>query len=112
MTRVYRPVGQAVSVANTDVTLYTVPALKNFVGSTLSICNRDKSGAVATYRIAVVPNGDTLADKHYLQHDEFINSRASKRFTLGMTLGPNDDVIVRSDGANLSFTLFGSEISA
>jgi len=107
----YKIAGQSAPAIDTDTTIYTVPAATQFVGSTISVCNRDAAGSPVAFRVAVVPSAETLATKHYLIYDELIDVRSSRRFTLGITLATGDKVIVRTDTANLSFTLFGSEIS-
>lgn len=111
MALFYKIAGQSAPVINTDTPLYTVPAATQFVGSTISICNRATTGSPVAFRVAVIPSGGTLAIEHYLIYDELIDVRSSKRFTLGITLAAGDKVVVRTDSASLSFTLFGSEIS-
>ena len=59
--------GQSNPSATTATTLYTVPALKEAVVSSISICNLASSSA--TYRIAIRPAGATLANTHYLAYD-------------------------------------------
>lgn len=110
MPSVYKTAGQAAPVADTDTTLYTVPASKSFVSSSIVICNRHASNH-AMFRIAVVPSGETLADKHYLYFDQFVSSRDTLSKLLGLSLATGDQVIVRADSADCSFSLFGSEIS-
>lgn len=111
MPNSYKIAGQAAPAADTDTTLYTVPASKQFVGSSILICNRNTTGVNSKFRIAVVPNGQVLADQHYLHFDQFAPARETVTKTIGMSLATGDAVVVRSDSADLSFTLFGSEIS-
>jgi hypothetical protein len=103
--------GQLSPAINVDSVLYPVPALTQSIGSTLYLVNRDPSGIAAAIRIAVVPNGDTLSVQHYLEYDKLIEARGSRRLTIGMTLSAGDKVYVRSDTGNVSFSLFGVEIS-
>ena len=111
MANNYKTVGQAAPSANTDTNLYVVPANNRFVSSTLSICNRNVSGVNSKFRVAVVPNGESLSNKHYVIYEQFINSRDTIYKSIGMTLAEGDTVIVRSDSADLSFSLFGNEIT-
>lgn len=69
MPKVYKTVGQSAPAANTDTTVYTVPASTQFVGSTITVCNRD-SNVVSSYRIAIVPSGATLASQHYIVYEK------------------------------------------
>lgn len=107
----YKPAGQAAPAANTDTDLYVVPVGKSFVGSSLVICNRNVNGVNSKFRVAVVPNGETLASKHYLHFDQFAPARETITKTIGYSLAAGDKVVVRADSADLSFTLFGSEIT-
>jgi hypothetical protein len=111
MPNSYKIAGQAAPLADTDTTLYTVPTGKSFVGSTLSICNRDTSGANASFRVAVVKSGETIGNSHYLCYEKLIESRGDRKLTIGLALSEGDFVVVRASSASLSFSLFGSEIS-
>ncbi len=110
MAKGYKIAGQSAPAANTDTTVYTVPAGKSFVSSSLTICNRD-AAAAASYRVAVVPSGASLSNQHYIVYDKPIDNKNFTSLVLGLTLNEGDKVVVRSSSANLSFNLFGSEIS-
>ena len=107
----YRVLGQA-TAATTAVSLYTVPASTTAVISTVSVCN---FGTATTYRIAVRPLGAAIANQHYLTYDSSIPANDSVLLTLGLTLSATDVVSVSSGmtatATNLSFGLFGSEIT-
>jgi hypothetical protein len=107
----YKVLGQAATAATTDTTLYTAPAGTQTVVSTIVIANRSSSTA-ATYRIAVRPAGATLANQHYLVFDSGISTSDSISLTLGITLAATDVITVYASTANLTFSLFGSEITA
>lgn len=111
MPNTYKTAGQAAPAASTNTDLYVVPANKNFVSSSIVICNRNVSGGVSKFRIAVVPSGESLANKHYLFFDQFIDMRDTLSKVLGISMSAGDKVVVWADSADLSFSLFGSEIS-
>lgn len=111
MPNTYKTMGQAAPGANSDTELYKVPLLTQFVESSLTVCNRNITGVAATFRIAVVPAGQSLATKHYLVYDQMLDARSSTTLTLGFTMGPEDKVFVRASSGDLSFSLFGCEIS-
>lgn len=111
MANTYKIAGQAVSSANTDTLLYTVPADTQFVESTLTVCNRNINGIMSTFRVAVVKSGEALSDKNYLVYDMPLEARATQSLTLGFTLGAGDKVFVRSSSGDMSFSVFGCEIS-
>lgn len=108
MTTAYKVLGQSIPAATTLTTLYTVPATTSTVCSTLSICNQ---GTDTTFRVAVRPAGATVSSVHYLFYDLTIAANDTMLFTLGMTLATTDVVSVYAATANVSFHLYGSEVS-
>lgn len=107
MTTAYKVLGQVSPSATTATTLYTASSVQA-VASTLSVCNR---GAPTNYRVAVRPAGASLANLHYIVYDSVINANDTVFLTIGVTLASTDVVTVYAGTANLSFSLFGSEIS-
>jgi len=90
-------------------TLYTVPDLADAsaVVSTLTVTN---TGSVsATYRVAVVKYGETLANKHLVGFDVPVAPNSIETLTLGLTIGRQDRVLVQTDSDKVQFSLFGSE---
>jgi hypothetical protein len=108
MATTYEVLGQESPAANTDDDLYTVPSATSAVVSTLSVCNR---GVSTTFRVAVRPAGATLANQHYIVFDNIVNAGDAVFLTLGITLAATDVVTVRAGTADMSFSLFGSELS-
>lgn len=108
MASMYKTLGQVAPVATTLTTLYTVPALTSAVCSTLSICNRGVSTQV---RVAVRPAGAAIDNKHYIAYDAPVNQYESVFLTLGVTLATTDVVSVYAGTADVSFGLFGTEVS-
>jgi hypothetical protein len=104
----YKVLGQVAPSAATDTTLYTVPALKESILSTLIVANREN--ASRTFRIAIRPGGETLANQHYIAFDVTVNALDSTTLTLGITLAASDVITVRGSGASMSFSAFGTEI--
>jgi hypothetical protein len=108
MPTVYKVLGQSAPSATTDTTLYTVPGGQQAVISTLVVANR--AATSPTFRIAVRPNGATLANEHYLAFDVLIGANDSTTLTLGLTLSAGDIITVRASDENLTFSAFGSEV--
>jgi glucose-6-phosphate dehydrogenase assembly protein OpcA len=104
----YKVLGQNAPAATTATTLYTVPALTEAIISTLVVANR--ASTAATYRIAIRPNGDTLANQHYVAYDVPVDGSDSTTLTLGITLAANDVITVYGSTANLTFSAFGTTI--
>ena len=107
MATTYKVLGQSAPSATTNTDLYTVAALTSAVCSTLAICNR---GTSTTFRVAVRPAGAAIANQHYIVYDNTVNQYDTVFLTLGITLAATDVVTVYAGSANLSFSLFGSEI--
>lgn len=105
----YKVLGQSAPSATTDTTLYTVPSATETIISTIVIANR--AASAGTYRIAIRPNGATLANSHYVAFDVAIAANDSTALTLGITIDAADVVTVRASSADMTFTAFGSEIS-
>jgi hypothetical protein len=104
----YKILGQSAPSATTNTDLYTVPALKETIVSTIVIANR--SDLLTAYRVAVLPSGGSLGNEHYIAFDVNVGISDSTTMTLGITLTAGDKIIVRTATANVSFSAFGSEI--
>ena len=109
MATTYKTLGQSAPSATTAAALYTVPAATETIISTITVCNRGT--AAGTYRIAVRPNGATLANQHYLVFDASLPAKATDTLTLGITVDATDVVEVYASTADFSFNAFGSELS-
>lgn len=111
MAKNYKIAGQVAPAANTDTDLYLVPASTKFIASVLRVSNRGTVGVTTLFRVAVVPSGDTLANKHYIEYDVPIDGKAGKNILAGLALAPGDKIVVRADTTDLSFTLSGVELT-
>jgi glucose-6-phosphate dehydrogenase assembly protein OpcA len=109
MAITYKVLGQSAPSATTQTTLYQVPSATSAVVSTLVVANR--AASVSSYRIAIRPNGATLANQHYIAYDVAVGASDSTTLTLGITLAENDIIAIYAGSANLSFSVFGSEIT-
>jgi hypothetical protein len=109
MAKSYKIIAQASPNATTDTTLYTVPSSTQVVISSITICNR--GGNTATYRIAMRPNAETLADKHYIAYGATVPANDTIALTLGLTADAADVITVYTSTASVSFGVFGSEIA-
>lgn len=108
-TATYKVLAQSAPAATTNTNVYTVGAGKSAVVSTMVICNR--AALAASYRIAIRPAGATLANEHYIAYDVTVAASDSTTLTLGITLAATDVVTVYGSTANLSVSIFGSEIA-
>lgn len=100
-------VAQSAPGATTLTDLYTVPASKFAVLSSVVVCNR--SAGALTYRLAVAPAGAVDANSHYLAYGAAIEANGMVALKLGATLATTDVVRVYASSADLTFTAFGME---
>jgi hypothetical protein len=108
MAKNYKVLGQSAPSATTSTDVYTVGSATQSIISTITVCNRGATST--TYRIAIRPNGATLANQHYLAYDVVIGATDTSALTLGITCDAADVITVYAGNANLSFNIFGSEI--
>lgn len=108
-TTTYKVLAQSALSATTNTDVYTVPSATSAVVSTMVLCNR--STTAAAFRIAIRPAGATLANQHYIAYDVTLGANDSTTLTLGITLATTDVVTVYASTANVSVSLFGSQIA-
>lgn len=101
--------GQVNPSATTLTTLYTVPASKEAVVSSISVANL--TATAATFRLAVRPAGEAIANKHYIGYDITVGASDSTIITVGLTLATTDVLSVYASTANIAFQAFGDEAS-
>jgi glucose-6-phosphate dehydrogenase assembly protein OpcA len=99
--------GQSNPAATTLTTLYTVPAGKETVVSSISVANL--TATAATFRLAVRPAGESIANKHYIGYDITVGASDSTIITVGLTLAATDVISVYASTANIAFQAFGDE---
>ena len=101
--------GQVNPAATTATTAYTVPVATEAIVSSIVVANQ--AATAGTYRVAVRPDGDTLAAEHYLAYDISLPANTSDTLTLGVTMDATDVITVYASSTDFSFNIFGSEIA-
>jgi glucose-6-phosphate dehydrogenase assembly protein OpcA len=101
--------GQSNPSATTLTTLYTVPASKEAVVSSISVANL--TATAATFRIAIRPAGAAITNAHYFGYDITVGGSDTTIITVGITLATTDVISVYASTANLVFQAFGDEAS-
>jgi hypothetical protein len=109
MATAYKVLGQSSPAATTETALYTVPAATSAVASSVIVCNR--SAVLSTFRISIAIGGAATTNKDYIYYDLPIGANDTFIATIGVTLATTDVVRVYASNTNLSFSLYGSEIS-
>lgn len=90
------------------VTLYTVPAGKSTVITSIFAVNLDTVSR--TYDLAVVPSGESLSLKHHIRWDQPIAAAGVDLVTSKVTLSSGDSLVVLPSTINkVAFTAFGVE---
>jgi len=110
MANAYKILGQTADASANDVTLYTVPASTETIISTIVVCNRE--AATNTFRLAIKADGGSVANEDYIAYDTSINANDSVTLTLGITLDASDVISAGASDANVSFSVFGTEITS
>lgn len=106
-TTVGKILGQSAPSATTNTDVYTVPGSTE-ANFNIYACNR--GAATDTFRVALRPNGDALANQHYIAYDVIIAPQDAVTFS-GLVADAADVVTVYASSANLSFTVTGLETS-
>jgi hypothetical protein len=110
MATTYKVLGQSAPTAATATSLYTVPSVTEAVISTINVVNTHASTA-DVIRIAVRPNGATLANEHYIVYSLSLAAGSTFTYTGGVTVDATDVITVYSTNGTSSFGAFGSEIA-
>lgn len=111
MATIYKVLGQVAATPTIETPLYTVPALKSAVVSSITVANRS-STVVSNFRISIAVGGAVTSTKDYIYYGVLIGQNDTFIATVGLTLSAGDELRVwSSTGSSLSFQAFGSEIS-
>jgi len=110
MATTYKVLGQSAPSATVASTLYTVPSATEAIISTINVVNTHASTA-DVIRIAVRPDGATLANEHYLVYGLSLSAGATFTYTGGITVNATDVITIYSTNGTSSFSAFGSEIA-
>ena len=110
MPNIYKSPAQLEPAAQTLSTLYTVPADTQAVVSNIHACNLGATSA--SIRVAVRPDGSSIADQHYLFYGLIITAYDTIEFGHGITMDASDVLSVWSSSGSVSFNLSYAEVTA
>lgn len=99
--------GQSFPAAATPTVLYTVPSSTDAEVS-LKICNQ--SATDSAVRVGLVPDGYSLATKHYILYDYNLAGNTMLDMT-SISLSAGDFISVYTANATVSFVATGLEIA-
>lgn len=109
MANLYKVLGQQSPTATTETSLYTVPAATSAVCSSIIVCNR--GATQTTFRVSISQTGAATLNKDYLYYDITLAGNDTFIATIGVTLATTDVIRVYSGNTNLTFQLFGTQIT-
>ena len=110
MGEVRKLLGQCSGAAAAVVTAYTVPAGDyEAIISSFIICNR--AASATTCCAWVVPAADVNSQDQFIYYNLAMPANDTFVATLGMTLSGSDQLRVAGADSNLTWTVFGVEIS-
>jgi hypothetical protein len=105
----YKTLGQAAPASTANADIYTVPAGREAVVSSIVVCNTTAEGS--SFRIFQRINGAAAGAANAIAFDVAIAANSLVSIELKLTLDAADIISVRSATANaLTFTVNGSEI--
>lgn len=104
----YKILGQVAPSATIETLLHTASTYAT-VASSLIVCNR--GGIQTSFRVSVSQGGVATTTKDYIYYDLLIAGNDTFIATIGVTLSLGDVVRVYAGNSNLSFSLYGSQVS-
>jgi len=97
---------KAVSSANVEVVVYTVPADKQFANVSVNLTN---VGAAATTVHLGITNNASLTAVDYIETATQLAANGGSLRRTNMILSPNEKLIVKADSGNVGIRVFGLE---
>jgi hypothetical protein len=109
MAESLKNLGQLAPTATTLSDLYTVPASTSASISSIIVCNTGTT--TTTFRISVAVGGAIDSIKQYIFYDQSLDGNSTFTATIGVTVTATDKIRVYAGNSNLSFNVFGIEVS-
>jgi hypothetical protein len=110
MTDTLLVLGQSIPTAATLTTLYTVPAATSVTVSSVTVCNQSSTTPDA-FRLSIAVAGAADATKQYIYYNLAVGPADTFIATIGITLAATDVVRCYSSLGNLSFNIFGVQVT-
>jgi hypothetical protein len=108
MANTLKVLGQSNPAINTLSTLYTVPAATSTSVSSIFICNQNAN--TVKFRVTVNKSSGGSGDQP-IYYDISLPGPDTFTATVGLSLATGDIVKVQTDTTNVTFSLFGVEVS-
>lgn len=102
--------GQAIANGAQQL-IYTAPAATQAAISNIAASNKHAS-LPKGIGIWVVPSGETLSDEHNIVPDGYaVQPKNPFTYLGGVTLATGDRIYVKGEDANVSFSVFGAQVT-
>lgn len=109
MANTYKRLGATTVTADTDASLFQVPADHEYIVSELTICNTGSTQR--TFRIAVVDGAiGSVANEDYKFYDIPIEANAAITLKPGFAMAASESLLVRANHADVVFSASGVDI--
>ena len=109
----HKILGQVSATANTLSNVYVVPSSTAAVVNSIHITNTGASNQ--SYSIAVVPSGEAISasslPKNFVIRGSMVPANDTAQLDVVLTLPADSVLAANSSSGDLSFSVFGSEIS-
>lgn len=110
MSESLKVLAQLVPASTTLSDLYIVPVATSTSASSIVICNQNGS-AITLFRVSIAIGGTSDDPKQYIYYDLALGNNDTFIATIGLSLGAGDVVRIQSSIDNVSFNLFGVEVT-
>ena len=110
MTETLKVLGQSNPSANTLTIIYTCGSALGATASSITICNQS-STVTAYFNISIAVGGAADNPLQYVYYQLAIDPLDTFIATVGFTFGQGDVVRVFASTGNVSFGLYGAELS-
>jgi hypothetical protein len=112
MPNTYKRLGAINPSANTQTNVYVVPAATSAVVSSITICNQSASNASFSLALMSASEFNVSAPAAtFIVRGATVPAADTIVLTMGLTANANSVFVANTNLANLSFRMFGSEIS-
>jgi hypothetical protein len=108
MTDTAKVLAQSIPTAGVLTDTYTVPAATSAIVSTIKVANQ---GAATQFRVSVAVAAAADTPKQYVYYDVPIAANDTFSATEGWTLGATDVLRCQSGSGQVSFNVFGVQVT-
>jgi hypothetical protein len=109
MAQTHKQLAQSQPAANTDTTVYTVPALTKTLVYSMVVANI--ANGSSTFRIHIVPSGGSVGVDNAIYRNVNVPGKDTFVANISILIEAGGFIVVRSSDGNCTFTISGLEIT-